>query len=72
MLDDSYKTSEVERNSQAAVLLSEVFEFMDVVEQDYFGLTYDDDGKMKWLNPLKTIKKQLKSHTTIWLLIFGA
>jgi len=36
----------VQRNSQAAVLLSEVFEFMDVVEQDYFGLTYDDDGKM--------------------------
>ncbi|XP_065896646.1 tyrosine-protein phosphatase non-receptor type 4-like [Dysidea avara] len=62
MLDDSYKTFEVERNSQASVLLSEVFDFMDIVEQDYFGLTYDDDGKMKWLNPLKTIKKQLKSH----------
>jgi erythrocyte membrane protein band 4.1 len=43
-------------------LLDKVCEFINLVEKDYFGLTYKDrEGYTVWMEVEKRISKQLKS-----------
>jgi tyrosine-protein phosphatase non-receptor type 4 len=62
-LDDTVETFEVDRG-KAQQLLDKVFEHLELVEKDYFGLQYLDlapgDDTLRWLDPLKTIKKQCR------------
>ncbi|KAH9513354.1 Tyrosine-protein phosphatase non-receptor type 4 [Bulinus truncatus] len=63
-LDDTVETFEVDKRGKAQQLLEKVFEHLELVEKDYFGLQYVDlapgDDSLRWLDPLKTIKKQCR------------
>ncbi|XP_035825672.1 tyrosine-protein phosphatase non-receptor type 4, partial [Aplysia californica] len=63
-LDDTVETFEVDKRGKAQQLLDKVFEHLELVEKDYFGLQYMDlapgDDTLRWLDPLKTIKKQCR------------
>ncbi|XP_070210282.1 tyrosine-protein phosphatase non-receptor type 4-like isoform X4 [Littorina saxatilis] len=63
-LDETDATFEVDKRQKAQQLLDKVFEHLELVEKDYFGLQFLDmapgeDG-YRWLDPLKTIKKQCR------------
>nr|XP_054932214.1 tyrosine-protein phosphatase non-receptor type 4-like isoform X4 [Dermacentor andersoni] len=63
-LDDSQHTFDVEKRSKGQVLFDLVFRHSELVEKDYFGLQFSEkasaiDG-MRWLDPVKSIKKQMK------------
>ncbi|CAG5120348.1 unnamed protein product, partial [Candidula unifasciata] len=66
-LDDTVESFEVDKRSKAQHLLDKVFEHLELVEKDYFGLQYLDlapgDDTLRWLDPLKTIKKQCRGPT---------
>ncbi|ESO98502.1 hypothetical protein LOTGIDRAFT_142880, partial [Lottia gigantea] len=47
------------KRGKAQQLLDKVFEHLELVEKDYFGLQYVDIPQ-RWLDPLKTIKKQCR------------
>ncbi|XP_013061664.1 tyrosine-protein phosphatase non-receptor type 4-like isoform X1 [Biomphalaria glabrata] len=63
-LDDTVETFEVDKRGKAQQLLEKVFEHLELVEKDYFGLQYIDlapgDDSLRWLDPLKTVKKQCR------------
>ncbi|KAJ8923374.1 hypothetical protein NQ315_001932 [Exocentrus adspersus] len=67
-LDDTEHVFHVEKRAKGAVLLEQVYQHLELVEKDYFGLQYSDDRCspnnsspewMRWLDPSKSIKKQL-------------
>ncbi|XP_065839904.1 uncharacterized protein [Oscarella lobularis] len=61
LLDDTQISHDFPKRSKAQVVLDHVFWELDLDEREYFGLTYqDEDDERQWLNPLKTLKKQLK------------
>ncbi|KAL4222979.1 hypothetical protein ACF0H5_019020 [Mactra antiquata] len=68
-LDDTHETFEVDKRAKAQHLLEKVFEHLELIEKDYFGLQFIDlspdpdtmvRDKMRWLDPMKTIKKQCR------------
>ncbi|XP_041478489.1 band 4.1-like protein 5 isoform X3 [Lytechinus variegatus] len=60
-LDGTDKTFEVKKHAKAKELYEQVFYSLDVIEKDYFGLRYMDTQQVQhWLDPTKTIKKQVK------------
>lgn len=65
-LDDTEQVFIIEKRSKGAVLLDQVYEHLELVEKDYFGLQFSEDGCynrnsecVRWLDPSKSIKKQL-------------
>lgn len=51
-----------QKKAEARDLYEQVFYSLDLIEKDYFGLQYTDHNHVRhWLDPTKTIKKQLKS-----------
>lgn len=61
MLDDEIYNDSVDKRAVGAVLFERVCESLDLVEKDYFGLTYIDPTGLKfWLNNDKKIVKQMK------------
>ncbi|KAM4704730.1 band 4.1-like protein 3 isoform 7-T7 [Rhinophrynus dorsalis] len=62
LLDGSEYTCEVEKRSRGQVLFDKVCEHLNLLEKDYFGLTYKDSENQKnWLDPAKEIKKQTRN-----------
>ncbi|KFU96590.1 Band 4.1-like 3 [Chaetura pelagica] len=62
LLDGSEYACEVEKRSRGQVLFDKVCEHLNLLEKDYFGLTYKDTENQKnWLDPAKEIKKQIRS-----------
>ncbi|XP_054237563.1 band 4.1-like protein 3 isoform X11 [Indicator indicator] len=62
LLDGSEYTCEVEKRSRGQVLFDKVCEHLNLLEKDYFGLTYrDTENQKNWLDPAKEIKKQIRS-----------
>eukprot|EP00057_Strongylocentrotus_purpuratus_P016587 XP_011671061.1 PREDICTED: band 4.1-like protein 5 isoform X6 [Strongylocentrotus purpuratus] len=60
-LDGTDKTFEVKKHAKAKELYDQVIYSLDVIEKDYFGLRYMDTQQVQhWLDPTKTIKKQVK------------
>ncbi|XP_038044450.1 band 4.1-like protein 5 isoform X2 [Patiria miniata] len=60
-LDGTDKVYEVKKSAKAEELYNQVFYTLDVVEKDYFGLSFQDHQNIShWLDPTKTLKKQLK------------
>ncbi|XP_071446930.1 tyrosine-protein phosphatase non-receptor type 4 isoform X1 [Hetaerina americana] len=64
-LDDSQQCFELEKRAKGQVLLELVFQHLELVEKDYFGLQFSENGStsstsdvMRWLDPGKLIKKQ--------------
>ncbi|XP_067881187.1 band 4.1-like protein 2 isoform X2 [Heterodontus francisci] len=62
MLDGSESTYEIEKRAKGQVLFDKVCEQINLLERDYFGLTFRDTADEKnWLDPAKEIKKQIRS-----------
>lgn len=61
LLDDTDLTINLSKKASAAELYEQVFYSLDLIEKDYFGLQFTDTNNVKhWLDPTKTIKKQIK------------
>ncbi|XP_056872285.1 band 4.1-like protein 2 isoform X2 [Takifugu flavidus] len=63
LLDGTDFTCEVEKRARGQYLFFKVCEHLNLMEKDYFGLTYKDSHEQKcWLDPTKEIKKQICSN----------
>ncbi|XP_073795977.1 band 4.1-like protein 1 isoform X20 [Danio rerio] len=61
LLDGSAYESGVEKLCKGQVLLDMVCEHLNLLEKDYFGLSFSDTECQKnWLDPSKEIKKQIR------------
>lgn len=62
LLDSSHYECEIEKHARGQVLFDTVCEHLNLLEKDYFGLTFcDSDSQKNWLDPSKEIKKQTRS-----------
>lgn len=43
-LDDTERTFDVEKRAKGSALLDQVYQHLELVEKDYFGLQYSDNG----------------------------
>ncbi|XP_066977491.1 tyrosine-protein phosphatase non-receptor type 4 isoform X3 [Macrobrachium rosenbergii] len=76
-LDDSTQVFEIEKRAKGQALLDLVFNHLELIERDFFGLQYLEAStvasenprlegalmKKRWLDPLKPVKKQLRIRT---------
>ncbi|KAF7645407.1 hypothetical protein LDENG_00204940 [Lucifuga dentata] len=62
LLDSSEYEQEIEKHSKGQTLMDMVCEHLNLLEKDYFGLTFaDTDTQKNWLDPSKEIKKQMRN-----------
>ncbi|XP_029906844.1 band 4.1-like protein 1 isoform X2 [Myripristis murdjan] len=70
LLDSSEYEGEIEKHSKGQTLMDMVCEHLNLLEKDYFGLTFSDtDTQKNWLDPSKEIKKQMRNSP--WLFAFA-
>ncbi|XP_028294941.1 band 4.1-like protein 2 isoform X6 [Gouania willdenowi] len=63
LLDGTEFTCEVEKRAKGQYLFFKVCEHLNLLEKDYFGLSYTDSHEQKcWLDPTKEIKRQIRSN----------
>ncbi|XP_024147191.1 band 4.1-like protein 2 isoform X6 [Oryzias melastigma] len=63
LLDGTNFSCEVEKRAKGQYLFFKVCEHLNLLEKDYFGLTYKDTHDEKcWLDPMKEIKRQIRSN----------
>uniref|UniRef100_A0A3B3WJC6 FERM domain-containing protein n=1 Tax=Poecilia mexicana TaxID=48701 RepID=A0A3B3WJC6_9TELE len=61
LLDGSEYDTAVEKFAKGQTLLDMVCGHLNLLERDYFGLTFiDSDSSKNWLDPSKEIKKQIR------------
>uniref|UniRef100_A0A4W6FPI4 Erythrocyte membrane protein band 4.1 like 3 n=1 Tax=Lates calcarifer TaxID=8187 RepID=A0A4W6FPI4_LATCA len=61
LLDGSDYTLNVEKRAKGQVLFDKVCEHLNLLEKDYFGITYRDvENQKNWLDPSKELKKQIR------------
>ncbi|KAM4741343.1 band 4.1-like protein 1 isoform 3-T3 [Anableps anableps] len=62
LLDSSEYEGEIEKHSKGQALMDMVCEHLNLLEKDYFGLTFaDTESQKNWLDPSKEIKKQMRN-----------
>ncbi|XP_035008236.1 protein 4.1 isoform X6 [Hippoglossus stenolepis] len=62
LLDTTDFEGEIEKHSRGQTLMDMVCEHLNLLEKDYFGLTFaDTDTQKNWLDPSKEIKKQMRN-----------
>lgn len=62
LLDSAQFEGEAEKHSRGQSLVDSVCEHLNLLEKDYFGLTFADaDMQKNWLDPSKEIKKQMRN-----------
>ncbi|XP_077370806.1 band 4.1-like protein 1 isoform X7 [Festucalex cinctus] len=70
LLDGSDYETAVEKFAKGQTLLDMVCGHLNLLERDYFGLTFHDpDNAKHWLDPSKEIKKQIRVGS--WMLGFS-
>ncbi|XP_041661076.1 band 4.1-like protein 2 isoform X10 [Cheilinus undulatus] len=70
LLDGTDFSCEVEKRAKGQFLFFKVCEHLNLLEKDYFGLTYIDNHEQKcWLDPTKEIKRQIRSNN--WQFAFN-
>ncbi|XP_020352043.1 band 4.1-like protein 2 isoform X8 [Oncorhynchus kisutch] len=70
MLDGSQFPCEVEKRAKGQYLFFKVCEALNLLEKDYFGLSYKDNADQTcWLDPTKEIKHQICNPS--WQLAFN-
>ncbi|XP_034023521.1 band 4.1-like protein 1 [Thalassophryne amazonica] len=70
LLDMSAFEGEIEKHSKGQTLMDLVCEHLNLLEKDYFGLTFaDTDTQKNWLDPSKEIKKQMRN--ALWHFAFA-
>uniref|UniRef100_H2YB48 FERM domain-containing protein n=1 Tax=Ciona savignyi TaxID=51511 RepID=H2YB48_CIOSA len=53
---------EVDKQANGSALLKQIYDLLNILESDYFGLYFMDQTDQKyWLEPNKSIKKQIKN-----------
>ncbi|KAG7481124.1 hypothetical protein MATL_G00063490 [Megalops atlanticus] len=63
LLDDTEISCNIQRDTKGQFLLDHVCNHYSLLEKDYFGIRYVDSEKQRhWLEPNKSIVKQLKSQ----------
>ncbi|XP_067851751.1 FERM, ARHGEF and pleckstrin domain-containing protein 2 isoform X2 [Heptranchias perlo] len=61
LLDDVEEQFEVEQKAHGQALMDEIFQRLNLVEKDYFGLEFHNSrGNEIWLEPAKLIVKQVR------------
>ncbi|XP_041923883.1 band 4.1-like protein 3a isoform X4 [Alosa sapidissima] len=61
LLDGSDYTCVVEKREKGQVLFDKVCEQLNLLERDYFGITFRDiENQKNWLDPSKDMKKQIR------------
>ncbi|KAK2904989.1 hypothetical protein Q8A67_006788 [Cirrhinus molitorella] len=62
LLDNTVQPFKINKHDQGQILLDAVFKHLELTERDYFGLHLADDSSdsLRWLDPNKPIRKQLK------------
>ncbi|XP_017785015.1 PREDICTED: tyrosine-protein phosphatase non-receptor type 4 [Nicrophorus vespilloides] len=67
-LDDTDHTFHIDKRAKGTQLLDQVYQHLELVEKDYFGLQFSENGCtptnnkpecMRWLDHNKSVKKQL-------------
>ncbi|XP_060738744.1 band 4.1-like protein 2 isoform X4 [Tachysurus vachellii] len=62
MLDGSQFQCEVEKRAKGQLLFQKVCEHLNLLEKDYFGLSFKDNADQRcWLDPMKEIKRQIRN-----------
>ncbi|MFT7813890.1 band 4.1-like protein 3 isoform X3 [Arapaima gigas] len=62
LLDGSDYTCVVEKRAKGQVLFDKVCDHLNLLEKDYFGITFRDmENQKNWLDPAKELKKQIRS-----------
>ncbi|XP_024136028.1 band 4.1-like protein 3 isoform X1 [Oryzias melastigma] len=62
LLDGSDYTVDVEKRAKAGVLFNKICDHLNLLEKDYFGITYRDvESQKNWLDPTKELKKQIRT-----------
>ncbi|XP_067309003.1 band 4.1-like protein 3b isoform X2 [Pseudorasbora parva] len=62
LLDGSHYTCTLEKRAKAQVLFEKVCDHLNLLEKDYFGITYRDaESQKNWLDTCKEIKKQIST-----------
>uniref|UniRef100_A0A8C5MQZ9 Erythrocyte membrane protein band 4.1 like 2 n=1 Tax=Leptobrachium leishanense TaxID=445787 RepID=A0A8C5MQZ9_9ANUR len=70
LLDGTDYSCDLEKRAKGQVLFARVFEHLNLLETDYFGLMYRDNADQKnWLDPAKEIKRQIRNSP--WLFVFN-
>ncbi|XP_069090960.1 band 4.1-like protein 2 isoform X3 [Pleurodeles waltl] len=70
LLDKTEYICEIEKQAKGQVLFDKVCGQLNLLEKDYFGLTFQDNADQKnWLDPAKGIKRQIRSLP--WLFGFN-
>uniref|UniRef100_A0A8C2TC77 FERM domain containing 3 n=1 Tax=Coturnix japonica TaxID=93934 RepID=A0A8C2TC77_COTJA len=63
LLDDSDISCHIQRETKGQFLIDHICNYYSLLEKDYFGIRYVDPEKQRhWLEPSKSIFKQMKSH----------
>lgn len=61
LLDGSLFTCTVEKRARGQILFDRVCEHLNLLERDYFSLSFRDaDNNKNWLDPMKEMKKQVR------------
>ncbi|XP_060769725.1 band 4.1-like protein 2 isoform X11 [Neoarius graeffei] len=62
LLDRSQFQCEVEKRAKGQVLFQKVCEHLNLLEKDYFSLSFKDGAEQRcWLDPTKEIKRQIRN-----------
>ncbi|XP_076847530.1 band 4.1-like protein 3b isoform X1 [Brachyhypopomus gauderio] len=62
LLDGSDYTCTVEKKAKGQVVFDKVCDHLNLLEKDYFGLTYRDaENQKNWMDPAKELKKQIRA-----------
>ncbi|XP_072949032.1 tyrosine-protein phosphatase non-receptor type 4 [Epargyreus clarus] len=77
-LDDTQHFFQIEKKAKGSVLLEQVFLNLELVEKDYFGLQFTENGSppsatnteiTRWLDGSKSVKKQVGVNAQFWLAV---
>ncbi|XP_059556300.1 band 4.1-like protein 2 isoform X3 [Myotis daubentonii] len=70
LLDGTEYSCDLEKRAKGQVLFDKVCEHLNLLEKDYFGLSFQENPEQKnWLDPAKQIKRQLRNLP--WLFTFN-
>ncbi|KAG7488688.1 hypothetical protein MATL_G00037000 [Megalops atlanticus] len=71
LLDGSDYTCVVEKRAKGQVLFDKVCDQLNLLEKDYFGITFRDmENQKNWLDPAKEMKKQI-NRSGAWSFAFN-
>ncbi|CAG9786582.1 unnamed protein product [Diatraea saccharalis] len=77
-LDDTQQSFQIEKKAKGSVLLEQVYQHLELIEKDYFGLQFTENGSppnamnteiTRWLDSGKSVKKQVGANAQFWLAV---